>query len=158
MTLGNSEDGSLIIGDNTLIRSGSVIYSNVRVGNGLKTGHGVLIRENSDIGDNVLIGTNSVLDSNCKVGSNVSVQTNAYITAYTTIEDDVFIGPHVVTTNDKYMFYGAELVGPFIRTGARIGANVTILPGVVIGEGAVVGSGSIVTRDVPAEAIVVGNT
>ena len=62
-----------------------------------------------------------------------------------------------MTTNDKYMFYGAELIGPIIKTKARIGANVTILPGVVIGEGAVVGSGSIVTKDIPAGTTVVGN-
>ncbi len=157
VTLGNSEDGLIIIGDNALIRSGSIIYSHVKIGNGLKTGHGVLVREYCDVGDNVLIGTNSVLDGNCKVGNNVSVQTDAYITAYTTIEDDVFIGPRVVTTNDKYMFYGAKLVGPTIKKGAKIGANATLLPGVVIGEEAVVGSGAVVTRDVPAHVTVVGN-
>jgi acetyltransferase-like isoleucine patch superfamily enzyme len=155
--IGSSEDGLVTIGDNALIRSGSIIYSNVKIGNGLRTGHGVLIRENSEIGDNVLIGTNSVLDGNCKIGNNVSVQTDAYITAHTTIEDDVFIGPRVVTTNDKHMYYGAKLIGPTIRRGARIGANATLLPGVVIGEGAVVGSGAVVTRDVPAQATVVGN-
>jgi acetyltransferase-like isoleucine patch superfamily enzyme len=157
VALGHSDDGSVIIGDNALIRSGSVIYSDVRIGNGLRTGHGVLIRENSEIGDNVLLGTKSVLDGNCKIGSNVNVQTDAYITAYTTIEDDVFIGPRVVTTNDKYMYYGAKLVGPTIKKGAKIGANATLLPGVVIGEGAVVGSGAVVTRDVPARATVAGN-
>lgn len=155
--LGNSEDGFITIGNNALIRSGSIIYSNVKIGNGLRTGHGVLIRENSVLGDNVLIGTNSVLDGNCKIGNNVSVQTDAYITVYTTIEDDVFIGPRAVTTNDKYMYYGAKLIGPTIKKGARIGANATLLPGVVIGEGAVVGSGAVVTRDVPAGATVVGN-
>jgi acetyltransferase-like isoleucine patch superfamily enzyme len=157
VTLGNSESGLLFIGDNALIRSGSIIYSNVKIGNGLKTGHNVLVRENSKIGHNVLIGTNSVLDGNCSIGNNVSVQTDAYITAYTTIEDDVFIGPRAVTTNDKYMYYGAKLIGPTIKRGARIGANSTILPGVVIGEGAVVGAGAVVTRDVPAGATVVGN-
>jgi acetyltransferase-like isoleucine patch superfamily enzyme len=157
VTIGNSEDGLVTIGDNALIRSGSIIYSNVKIGNGLRTGHNVLIREKSEIGDNVLIGTNSVLDGNCKVGNNVSVQTDAYITAYTTIEDDVFIGPRAVTTNDKYMFYGAKLIGPTIKKGARIGANATLLPGVVIGERAVVGSGAVVTKDVPAGAMVVGN-
>ena len=157
VTLGNSEDGAVNIGDNALIRSGSIIYSNVKIGNGLRTGHNVLVRDNSEIGDNVLIGTGSVLDGNCKVGNNVIMQTDAYITAYTTIEDDVFIGPRVVTTNDKYMFYGAKLIGPTIKKGARIGANATLLPGVVIGEGALIGSGAVVTRDVPAQATVVGN-
>ncbi len=157
VTFGNSEDGTVTIGDNALIRSGAIIYSNVKIGNGLKTGHSVLVRENSEIGDNVLIGTNSVIDGNCKLGNNVSVQTDAYITAYTTIEDGVFIGPRVVTTNDKYMIYGAELIGSTIKKGARIGANATLLPGVVIGEGAVVGSGAVVTRDVLAHTTVVGN-
>jgi len=155
--LGNSDTGTLTIGDNALIRSGAIIYSDVKIGKGLKTGHNVLIRENSEIGDNVLIGTESVLDGTCKIGNNVSVQTCAYITRYTTIEDDVFIGPRVVTTNDKYMFAGAKLIGPTIKKGARIGANATLLPGVVIGEGATVGSGAVVTRDVPSKATVVGN-
>jgi acetyltransferase-like isoleucine patch superfamily enzyme len=145
------------IGDNALIRSGSIIYSNVKIGNGLKTGHNVLIRENSIIGDNVLIGTNSTLDGNCKIGNSVSVQTGAYITIGTTIEDEVFIGPRAVTTNDKYMFYGAKLIGPTIKRKAKIGANATLLPGIVIGEGAVIGSGAVVTRDVPAGTTVVGN-
>ena len=155
--IGNSDKGQVIIGDNALIRSGSIIYSNVRIGNGFKTGHRALIRENSEIGDNVLVGTNAVLDGNCKLGSNISIQTGAYMTAFTTIEDNVFIGPWVVTANDKYMVAGAKLIGPTIKKGARIGANATLLPGVVIGEGAVVGSGSVVTKDVPPGKTVVGN-
>jgi acetyltransferase-like isoleucine patch superfamily enzyme len=157
VVLGGSGEGQVTIGDNALIRSGSIIYPDVKIGNNFRTGHKVLVREHSEIGNNVLIGTNSVIDGNCKLGNNISIQTDAYITAYTTIEDDVFIGPRVVTTNDKYMFYGAKLKGPTIKKGARIGANSTILPGVVIGEGAIVGSGSVVTRDVPAGKTVVGN-
>jgi acetyltransferase-like isoleucine patch superfamily enzyme len=155
--LGTSKDGKVVIGDHALIRSGSIIYSNVEIGKDFKTGHNAVIRENSQVGDNVLIGTNSVLDGNCRIGNNVSIQTAAYVTAFTTIEDNVFIGPRVVTTNDKYMFYGAKLIGPTIRKGARIGANATILPGVIIGENAVVGSGSVVTRNVPSGAVVAGN-
>jgi len=154
--LGNQEDGAVAIGENSLIRSGSVIYSNVKIGKNFRTGHNVLIRENTEIGDDVLLGTNSVVDGNCKVGNNVSIQTNAYITAYTIIEDDVFLGPCSVTTNDKYMRYGVELKGPVIKKGAKIGANSTILPGIVVGEKAVVGSGAVVTKDVAAGAIVAG--
>jgi acetyltransferase-like isoleucine patch superfamily enzyme len=157
VVIGKSGLGKVKIGEKALIRSGSVIYSDVKIGDNFRTGHNVLIRENSEIGNNVLIGTNSVVDGNCKLGDNVSVQTDAYITAYTTIEDNVFIGPRVVTCNDKYMYYGAKLIGPTIKKGARIGANSTLLPGVVIGEGATVGSGSVVTKDVPAGIIVVGN-
>lgn len=155
--LGNSPEGELVLGDNALIRLGTVIYSQVHIGHNFRTGHGVLIREHTRIGDNVLIGSHCVLDGHCTLGHNVSVQTAAYITAYTTIEDDVFIGPRVVTTNDKYMQTGAQLRGPTICKGARIGANATLLPGVVIGAGAVVGSGAVVTRDVPPGATVMGN-
>jgi acetyltransferase-like isoleucine patch superfamily enzyme len=157
VVLGNSEQGLVTIGNNALIRSGSIIYSNVKIGNDFKTGHNVLIRENTIIGDKVLVGTNSVVDGSCKIGNNVSIQTDAYITTYTTIEDNVFIGPRAVTTNDKYMYYGAKLIGPTIKKRARIGANATILPGITIGEDAVVGSGAVVTKDVPPGVTVVGN-
>jgi len=157
VTLGTSESGKVTIGDNALIRSGSTIYSSVTIGNNFRTGHHVLIRENTVIGDNVLVGTHSVIDGNCRLGNNISVQTDVYITAFTTIEDNVFMGPRVVTANDKYMLQGAKLIGPTIKKGARIGANSTILPGIVIGEGAIIGSGSVVTRDVPAGQTVVGN-
>ncbi len=157
VSLGNAEDGLLVIGDNALIRSGAIIYSAVKIGNNLRTGHRVLIREKTEIGDNVLVGTDSVIDGNCRLGNNISIQTNAYITAFSTIEDDVFIGPRVVTTNDKYMTYGAKLIGAIIKRGARIGANATLLPGVVIGEGAIIGSGAVVTANVPAGAVMVGN-
>jgi acetyltransferase-like isoleucine patch superfamily enzyme len=73
------------------------------------------------------------------------------------VGDGAFLGPCAVTTNDKYMEYGAKLVGATIKRGARIGANSTILPGVTIGEGAIVGSGAVVTKDVPDGAVAVGN-
>jgi len=155
--LGNREDGVVDIGENSLIRSGAVIYSGVSAGRNFKTGHNILIRENTEIGDNVLIGTNSVVDGNCRIGNNVSVQSNAYITAYTVIEYDVFLGPCSVTANDKYMEAGAALKGPIIKKGARIGANSTILPGVTIGENAIVGAGTVVTKDVTRKDTVVGN-
>lgn len=155
--LGHLDDGGLTVGENSLIRMGSIIYSNVTIGKNLRTGHNVLVRENTEIGDDVLIGSNTVVDGNCRIGSNVAMQTNAYITAYTTVEDDVFMGPCSVTTNDKYMKYGGQLGGPIIRRGAKIGANSTILAGVVIGEGAIVGAGTVVTKDVAAKATVVGN-
>jgi acetyltransferase-like isoleucine patch superfamily enzyme len=157
VTLGHRADGKLVIGNNARIRSGSIIYSDVTIGDNFKTGHNVLIRENTRIGDNTLIGTNTVIDGNCVIGSHVSVQTGVYITVNTTIEDNVFMGPCSVTTNDKQMVQGADLKGPTIKKGARIGANAVILPGVIIGENAVVGAGSVVTRDAPAGKTVAGN-
>ena len=157
ITLGHKDDGILIIGDNSIIRSGSVIYSDVRIGSHFKTGHNVLIRENTKIGDNALVGTATVIDGNCVIGNNLNAQTGVYITAYTIIEDNVFMGPCSVTTNDKYMQIGAELKGPTIKRGARIGANATILPGITIGEEAVIGSGAVVVKDVKPKSVVAGN-
>lgn len=156
--IGNSEGGKVDIGKNAMIRSGTIIYSDVKIGRDFKTGHNVVIREKTEIGDDVLIGTNSVIDGNCKVGNKVRVQTNVYITAYTIIEDDVFMGPCAVTTNDKYMKYddSIRLKGPVIKRGAKIGANATILPGIVIGEKAVVGAGAVVTKNVKNGDIVTG--
>lgn len=155
--LGNKEDGELSIGCSSTIRSGTAIYSGVRIGDGFRSGHNVLIRENTKIGHNVLVGTNAVLDGDCRIGDNVSIQTGAYVTRYTVVEDGVFLGPHCVTTNDKYMEYGAQLKGPVIRRYARIGANAIIFAGVTVGEGAVVGAGGVVNRDVPPQTVVVGN-
>lgn len=155
--LGNREDGVVTIGKNSLIRSGTVIYSGVKIGDNLRSGHNVLIRENTEIGDNVLVGTNSVIDGDCRIGNNVSIQTGVYVTKYTIIEDGVFLGPLCVTTNDKYMKYGVELKGPILKRNSRIGANSTIFPGITIGEDAIVGAGAVVTEDVVPGDTVIGN-
>lgn len=157
VVIGNQDDGIVTIGDDARIRSGTIIYSNVKIGSNFRTGHNALIRENTEIGDSVLVGTNSVIDGGVKIGNNVSLQTNVYVTINTTLEDNVFMGPCSVTTNDKYMLPGAHLEGPTIKRGARIGANATILPGVMVGEGAVIGSGTVVTKNVKPGSIIVGN-
>ncbi len=159
VSLGEEGNGRVEIGDNALIRSGTVIYGGVAIGRNFRTGHNVLIRENTVIGDDVLVGTNSVIDGNCRIGNNVSIQTNVYITRETIVEDGVFLGPSAITLNDKYMRYGAgvKLKGPVIKRGARIGGNSTILPGIVVGENAIVGAGSVVTKDVPPGEVVAGN-
>ena len=73
------------------------------------------------------------------------------------IEDDVFLGPGVRLANDRYPVRKTGWEGPVIKAGARIGMNVTLLPGVVIGAGALVGAGSVVTKNVPDGATVKGN-
>jgi UDP-2-acetamido-3-amino-2,3-dideoxy-glucuronate N-acetyltransferase len=89
----------------------------------------------------------------------VRIQTNAYVTAGSVVEDDVFIAPGVVLTNDPRAgrrLSGEALVGATLRRGCRIGAGAILLPGIEIGEQALVGAGSVVTRDVPARAVVMG--
>lgn len=146
-----------VIGRNCIIRSGCIIYSNVKIGDEVEFGHNVLVRENVEIGDKSLIGTNSVIDGCCQIGKGVSIQTNAYICAYSKIEDYVFLGPCSVLLNDKYAAQKeVKLTGPVIKKAASIGGNATIMPGVVIGEGSLIGALSIVTKNIPPKSIYAG--
>ena len=125
-----------IIGKNALIRSNSIVYNDVEIGNNFKTGHGVTIREKTTIGNDVLVGTNTVIEGHCTIGNNVSIQSNVYIPTNTIIEDYVFIGPCACFTNDKYPIrVDFNLKGPVIKRGASIGANSTFLSNIEIGEG-----------------------
>lgn len=145
------------IGDNAVIRPNSTIYGDVVIGNGFRTGHNVMVRENTVVGDNVLIGTNVVVDGHVSIGNNVSIQSNVYIPTNTRIEDNVFLGPCSVLTNDKYPIrVKYDLKGPVLRKGVSVGANATILPGVELGEGAMVAAGALVTKDVPSWKLAIG--
>ncbi|HNX16724.1 MAG TPA: acyltransferase [Methanoregula sp.] len=145
------------IGSDAVLRSGTIIYCDVTIGDRFQTGHNVMIREKTRIGDRVSIGTSVVIDGNTTIGNDVSVQSMVYIPTNTSIGDHVFIGPNAVLTNDRYPPSGiGGLVGPVIENHAAIGANVTILPGIHIGEGALVAAGAIVTRDIPAHKLAVG--
>lgn len=146
-----------IIGKNALLRSNTVIYNDVEIGNDFQTGHGVLVREKTKIGDNVLIGTNSVIEGHCEIGSNISIQSNVYIPKNSRVEDHVFIGPCACFTNDRYPLRSDyKLKGPIINKGASIGANSTFLSGIEVGEGAMVAAGAIVTRDIPSYYLAIG--
>jgi acetyltransferase-like isoleucine patch superfamily enzyme len=143
------------IGHHAILRSGTIIYCDVVIGDKFQSGHNTLIREKTHIGNRTAIGTATVIDGNTRIGNDVSLQSMVYIPTDTTIGDHVFIGPNAVLTNDRYPPSGS-LKGPVIKTGAAIGANTTILPGVCIGEGAFVAAGSIVTRDVPDHMMAIG--
>jgi acetyltransferase-like isoleucine patch superfamily enzyme len=143
------------IGKHAILRSGTIVYCDVVIGDNFQSGHNTLIREKTHIGNRTAIGTATVIDGNTRIGNDVSLQSMVYIPTDTTIGDHVFIGPNAVLTNDRYP-PSRSLKGPTIKTGAAIGANTTILPGVCIGEGAFVAAGSIVTRDVPDHMMAIG--
>ncbi len=145
-----------IIGKNAIIRSHSVIYAGTRIGDDFQTGHGVLIREGNLIGNKVLVGSHTVIENDSHLGNNVRIQSHTFIPRYTTIEDDVWIGPNVVLTNDPHPPCGKCIKGPTLKRKAKIGANVTILPFLTIGENSLVGAGAVVVDDVPPNTIVVG--
>ena len=121
-----------------------------------------------EIGDESRVGTFVEIQKGAKIGKRVKVSSHTFICEGVTIEDEVFIGHGVMFINDKYPRATTatgqsqtesdwECVPTLIEKGASIGSNATILCGVTIGERAIVGAGSVVTRDVPAGAVVAGN-
>ncbi len=149
-----------LIGAGATIRSHTVIYAGNIIGEGFQTGNKVNIRESNHIGHNVSVGTLSVIEHHVEIGNNVRIHTQAFIPEYSVLEEGCWIGPNVVLTNAKYPLSPGvkdSLAGPVIKKGAKIGANATLLPGIVIGENALVGAGSVVVKDVPDGAVVAGN-
>ena len=151
------ESQVLHIGPRARIRSGTVLYAGSTIGAGLETGHNVVIREENVIGDNFSIWNNSTIDYGCVIGHNVKIHNNVYVAQFTILEDDVFLAPGVMVANDPHPLCAHHLQGPTIKRGARVGINVTLLPGVVVGEGALIGAGSVVTRDVPPHTVAHGS-
>lgn len=125
------------------------------------------VRENASVGENCIIGRGAYIDAGVQVGDNCKVQNNALLYAPAVLEDGVFIGPAVVFTNDTFprainsdgtlkKTSDWEPHGVTVRRGAAIGARSVVLGGVEIGEWALVAAGSIVTKDVPAHALMRG--
>ncbi len=149
-----------VIGDNSYIRSHSVIYSGNQIGSGFQTGNKVNIREKNIIGNNVSIGTLSVVEHHVEIEDGVRIHTQAFVPEYSTLKKECWIGPNVVLTNALYPTspdVKDSLKGPVVHEKAIVGANSTVLPGVVIGPHALIGAGSVVTKDVPEAIVVAGN-
>lgn len=149
--------GPPVLGDGATVRSGTVIYPDVDVGERLQTGHDAVIREHTEIGDDCVIGTKTVVDGHTVVGDRVSMQTGVYVPSYTEIGDDVFLGPNAVLTNDPYpVRTDGDLAGPTLADHVSVGANATIMPDVTVGEGSFVAAGAVVLEDVPPGSLAVG--
>jgi len=149
-----------IIGENSYIRSHTVIYAGNKISSNFQTGHHVMIREFNEIGCHVSIGTNSVIEHHVKLGNNVRIHSNAFIPEFSILKDGVWIGPNVVLTNAYHPLCPKAkecLKGPTIYKNAKIGANSTILPDIKIGENSLIGAGSVVVKDVPPNVVVAGN-
>lgn len=119
----------------------------------------VVILGGAVIGENCNICANVFIENDVIVGDNVTVKCGVQLWDGLRVEDDVFIGPNVTFCNDKFPRSGKhdfERLNTVVKKGASIGANATILPGVTIGENAMIGAGAIVTKDVPAGAVVKG--
>lgn len=154
-----SECASVVFHGKAMVRSGTVIYADVEIGEFFQTGHNVLVRESTKIGRHVVIGTNTVIDGQVQIGDFVKIETNCYIPTHVSIGSRVFLGPGAVLTNDKYPLkmrdtYSPE--GPTIEDCVTIGAGAVVLPGIRIGRNSFVAAGAVVTRDVPPDTFVVG--
>ena len=156
--LSKTEFQGTTLGKNALIRSGSILYCDVIIGDDFQTGHNVVIREKTTIKDRVAVGTGTVIEGYSSIGNDVSLQSMVFIPTDTQIGDHVFIGPNTVLTNDRYPPRRiGGMKGPTIKDGAAIGANTTILPGICIGEGALIAAGSVVTHNVPDHMLAIGS-
>jgi len=148
------------IGDNSHIRSHTVIYAGNTIGSGFATGNKANIRENNTIGDDVSVGTLTVIEHSVEIGDSVRIHSQAFIPEFSVLETGCWIGPNVVLTNAKYPNTPdakLNLEGPVVRHRGRVGANATLLPGVVVGRGSIVGAGAVVTKSVADGWIVAGN-
>src|SRR5438045_237892 len=144
-----------------------VIAPNVKLGRDVKI-YDYVNLYGCEIGDETKIGTFVEIQKGAKIGWRVKVSSHTFICEGVTIEDEAFIGHGVTFTNDLYPRATApsgalqtdadwKVIPTVVRRGASIGSGSTILCGIEIGEGAIVGAGSVVTKDVPAGVIVVGN-
>lgn len=139
----------------------AVIDAGCEIGEGTKIWHFTHIMSNCKIGENCNFGQNVVVSPGVILGRNVKVQNNVSIYTGVICEDDVFLGPSMVFTNvinpRSAVNRKAEYAKTIVGRGASIGANATIVCGNNIGEFAFIGAGAVVTKEVPAYALVVGN-
>lgn len=130
------------------------------IGEGTRIWQFAVVLKNARIGKDCNVCAHTFIENDVIIGDYVTVKSGVYIWDGTIIEDNVFLGPCVAFTNDKMprsKIYPEKFERITIKKGASIGANSTILPGITIGENAMIGAGSVVTKDVPANAIVFGN-
>jgi UDP-2-acetamido-3-amino-2,3-dideoxy-glucuronate N-acetyltransferase len=139
----------------------AIIDAGARIGAGTKVWHWVHVSGGATIGKNCSLGQNVYVGNRVVIGDNVRIQNNVSVYDAVTLEDDVFCGPSMVFTNvvnpRSHVPRKDEYLQTMVRRGATIGANATVVCGHIIGEYAFIGAGSVVTTDVAAYALVVGN-
>lgn len=168
-------DGA-VVGENSLIRSGTVIYERARLGDEIQTGHGVVIREDACIGSGTVIGSYTTIKDRASLGTGCRLQEAVQVCERAVVGNYVFIGPHVVMTAERYML-GALLArgemtaeefeqaekqyrekpSVVIEDDVRIGGNAVLIAGTHLGRGCMVAAGAVVSTKVPPGCTVAGN-
>lgn len=144
----------LFIHNKAIVENGAIIGKKTRVW------AFVHILSKAQIGEDCNICDHVFIENDVIIGDRVTIKSGVQLWDGVRLEDDVFIGPNVTFTNDPFprsKHYPEKFLSTILRKGASVGANATILPGIIIGENAMIGSGSVVTSDVPQNAIVFGN-
>ena len=151
-----------------MVHPSAVVSPQAIIGEGARIWHHAQVREGVQIGKNCIVGKGCYIDFDVLIGDNVKIQNGSFLYHGCRLEDGVFVGPGVILTNDKL----PRAVNPdgslkaeddwvigetVIRRGASLGARSVVLPNVVVGEFAMVGAGSVVTKDIPAHGLVMGN-
>jgi UDP-2-acetamido-3-amino-2,3-dideoxy-glucuronate N-acetyltransferase len=148
-------------GKDIFIHPGSVIDEGAQIGTGTRIWHFCHLMPTCKLGENCNIGQNVFIDNNVTIGNGVKIQNNVSVYNGVTIEDNVFLGPSMVFTNvinpRSFIERKNEFKKTVVGKGASIGANATILCGIKIGCYAMIGAGAVVTKTVPAYALMVGN-
>ena len=143
------------------IHETAIVDQPVDIGAGTKIWHWVHVMSGAKIGEGCVLGQNVYIGGKAVLGNNVRVQNNVSIYDRVTLADDVFCGPSMVFTNvinpRSSVERKDEYLDTYVGKGASIGANATIICGNEIGEYAFIGAGSVVTKPVPAYALMVGN-
>ncbi len=146
-----------------------MISKDVKLGNNVKIFHKELVNlYGCEIGDNTKVASFVEIQKGAKIGKNCKIEAFAFIPTGVLLEDEVFVGPCVCFTNDKYPRATTkggnlkaaedwEVTKTTVKKRASIGANATIVCGVTIGENSIIGAGSVVTKNIPADSIAVGN-
>ncbi len=138
------------------------LCESVDVGEGTRVWAFAHVMEGAVVGRDCNVGEGAFVEAGARLGDRVIVKNGVLVWDKVTVEDDVFLGPAMVFTNDlvpraRFKSTPDDFLPTLVRRGASIGANVTVVCGVTIGEGAFVGAGSLVAVDVPARGLVVGN-
>ena len=148
------------IHEDSFIHESSYVDDNVSIGSGTKVWHFSHILSNCDIGEDCSLGQNVVIGPNVSVGSRVKIQNNVSVYEGVTLEDGVFCGPSCVFTNvnnpRSEIVRKDEYRKTVVSRGASIGANATIICGHDLGEYCFIAAGAVITKEVPAYALMVG--
>jgi acetyltransferase-like isoleucine patch superfamily enzyme len=151
--------GPTTVGRNGILRMGTLVYGDVRIGDFFQSGHYAVIRAKVEIGNYCTVLNHSVLEGLIRFGDGVRIMTGVYIPSRTWFGDHVFVGPGVTFLNERFPGRLDEMPipqGATLEDDVMIGGGCTIMAGVKIGERSFVAAGAMVTKDVPSRSFVAG--